>query len=341
MGVFDDGSARTGLLNLSRKWNGWGCGLVDLDNDGWLDLFVAGGGLDTQDAQSNRIFRNRAGPLRDVTDAVRQAFPEPALHRGVVFADFDRDGRIDAAVTALNAPIELWWNRTAARQSCRHWLQLRLHRNAEQSLGHRRRSPLHRRRTPPGPHRLGQCRPTLPRRCGPGSGLQYSGLRLRWPSEAGRACERQDCRPACESTAQWGVSGGHSGVDAAIAIEVGKDYAAVHRRLLEFAAHRIGYVFEAAGAVRRSWIALRVLLSRPPPATNRSSHPSLSTRPQPQPFHLRLIEQAGARAAVVQRPAALVEKYFIGFVFQAGHDDVGPAVAVDVAEVGMLRPSPL
>ncbi len=26
-GVFDDGSARTGLLNLSRKWNGWGCGL--------------------------------------------------------------------------------------------------------------------------------------------------------------------------------------------------------------------------------------------------------------------------------------------------------------------------
>ena len=31
--------------------------------------------------------------------------------------------RIDAAVTALNAPIELWWNRSPQR----NWLQLRLH----------------------------------------------------------------------------------------------------------------------------------------------------------------------------------------------------------------------
>ena len=44
------------------------------------------------------------------------------MHRGVVFADFDRDGRLDAAVTALNGPTELWWNRSPAR----HWLQLRL-----------------------------------------------------------------------------------------------------------------------------------------------------------------------------------------------------------------------
>jgi hypothetical protein len=125
-GLFDDGSARTGLLNLSRKWNGWGCGLVDLDNDGWLDLFVAGGGLDTQDAQSNRIFRNHAGHFDDVTDAAGSEFQRPAMHRGVVFADFDRDGRIDAAVTALNARIELWWNRTPRDNLASHWLQLRL-----------------------------------------------------------------------------------------------------------------------------------------------------------------------------------------------------------------------
>jgi enediyne biosynthesis protein E4 len=124
--VFEDGGMRTGLLNLSRRWSGWGCGLVDLDNDGWLDLFVAGGGLDTQDAQSNRIFRNRAGHFEDVTDGVDEGFQRPALHRGVVFADFDRDGRIDAAVTALNAPVELWWNRTPRENSAAHWLQLRL-----------------------------------------------------------------------------------------------------------------------------------------------------------------------------------------------------------------------
>lgn len=121
-GAFIDGSARTGLLNLSRSINGWGCGLADLDNDGWLDLFVAGGGLDVGDAQSNHIFLNREGKFTDVTDEAGGEFAHPALHRGVVFADFDRDGRIDAAVSALNAPLELWWNRSPAR----HWLELRL-----------------------------------------------------------------------------------------------------------------------------------------------------------------------------------------------------------------------
>jgi len=135
-GQFEDGSAQSGLLNLSRMWNGWGCGLVDLDNDGWLDLFVAGGGLDTQDAQPNRIFRNKGaqvsggrhkgGRFEDVSVEAGPEFAQPALHRGVVFADFDRDGRIDAAVTALNAPIELWWNRSPRENPARHWLQLRL-----------------------------------------------------------------------------------------------------------------------------------------------------------------------------------------------------------------------
>jgi enediyne biosynthesis protein E4 len=125
-GAFDDGSAKTGLLNLSRKWNGWGCALVDLDNDGWLDLFGAGGGLDTQDAQPNRIFLNRGGRFDDVSDGVGADFAQAAQHRGVVFADFDRDGRLDAAVTSLNAPIELWWNRSPRENPSRHWLQMRL-----------------------------------------------------------------------------------------------------------------------------------------------------------------------------------------------------------------------
>ena len=125
-GVFEDGSAQTGLLSLSRPWSGWGCGLADLDNDGWLDLFVAGGGLDTQDAQTNRIFQNQAGRFIDVSNVAGSGMMKPALHRGAVFADFDRDGRIDVAVSALNEPIELWWNRSPRDNPARHWLQLRL-----------------------------------------------------------------------------------------------------------------------------------------------------------------------------------------------------------------------
>jgi hypothetical protein len=125
-GEFDDGSVQTGLLKLTRPWSGWGCGLVDLDNDGWLDLFVAAGGLDTRDAQPNRIFRNTGGQFEDVSADAGAGFARAGLHRGAVFADFDRDGRIDVAVTALNAPIELWWNRSPQEDPARHWLQLRL-----------------------------------------------------------------------------------------------------------------------------------------------------------------------------------------------------------------------
>jgi hypothetical protein len=123
-GEFEDGSVQTGMVKLSRLWGGWGCGLVDLDNDGWVDLFVAGGGLDVQDAQPNRIFRNMEGKFEDVSAQAGAEFARAGLHRGAAFADFDRDGRLDVAVTALNAPMELWWNRSETPQH--HWLQLRL-----------------------------------------------------------------------------------------------------------------------------------------------------------------------------------------------------------------------
>lgn len=122
-GNFDDISAASGILELSRAVSGWGCGLVDFDNDGWLDLFVAGGGLDVDDVQTNRIFRNDGGRFRDVSQAAGADFGIARLHRGAAFADFDNDGRMDVVVSALNAPLELWMNRSPER----HWLQLKLH----------------------------------------------------------------------------------------------------------------------------------------------------------------------------------------------------------------------
>ena len=121
-GTFDDQSAASGLLALSRPWSGWGCGLVDLDNDGWLDLFIAGGGLDGNEPQPNRVLGNQRGKFYDASPGVGPDFAVPRLHRGAAFADFDNDGRIDVAVSALDGPVELWMNRTPAR----HWLQLKL-----------------------------------------------------------------------------------------------------------------------------------------------------------------------------------------------------------------------
>jgi enediyne biosynthesis protein E4 len=121
-GGFEDASASSGLLNLSRQWSGWGCGFVDLDNDGWLDIFVACGGLDTNEPQPNRVLHNEEGRFSDVSGNAGPDFAVSRLHRGVAFADFDNDGRIDAAVTSLNEPIELWMNRSPMQ----HWLQLKL-----------------------------------------------------------------------------------------------------------------------------------------------------------------------------------------------------------------------
>ena len=124
-GTFEDGGMQTGLLNLSRRWNGWGCGFVDLDNDGWLDLFIACGGLTAKEPQTNRIFQNHGGRFSDISDTAGMESAS-ALHRCVVFADFDRDGRMDAAVSGINSPIELWWNRSERETPVRNWLQVKL-----------------------------------------------------------------------------------------------------------------------------------------------------------------------------------------------------------------------
>lgn len=121
-GEFEDGRIQTKLMSLTRPRSAWGCGLVDLDNDGWLDLFVAGGGLDATEGMPNRVFRNAGGKFADVSDDSGVGLAPARLHRGCVFADFDRDGRLDVAVTCLDGPIELWLNKSPMQ----HWLQLRL-----------------------------------------------------------------------------------------------------------------------------------------------------------------------------------------------------------------------
>jgi hypothetical protein len=87
-----------------------------------LDLFVAEGGLDLKEEQPNRTFQNLGGKFVDVSGGVGTEFSVPRLYRGAVFADFNRDGRLDAAVSSLNSPIELWWNESPMR----HRFQLRL-----------------------------------------------------------------------------------------------------------------------------------------------------------------------------------------------------------------------
>ena len=78
---------------------GWGAGLVDLDNDRDLDLFVAGGHLNSvsgDNRDDNRLFENDGnGRFRDMSQESGVLSAGKRIHRAAIFGDYDDDGRMD------------------------------------------------------------------------------------------------------------------------------------------------------------------------------------------------------------------------------------------------------
>jgi hypothetical protein len=94
-GTFEDVTARCGIFDSSSK--SLGVAMLDYDQDGWPDLFVA------NDTQPNRLYRNmRNGTFQDVAIPAGVAFSEEGKARagmGVDAADFDNSGRPGLAIT--------------------------------------------------------------------------------------------------------------------------------------------------------------------------------------------------------------------------------------------------
>jgi hypothetical protein len=128
--LFEERTFTSGLAASSMKKSGWSNGIVDLNNDGWKDLFAACG--DVMDAeghyrsrvpQSNAVFANLGkGRFAEVGAAAGGDFSKAAVHRGCAFGDLDNDGRVDVLTTALNGPLVLWRNTS---DSPNHWLRVR------------------------------------------------------------------------------------------------------------------------------------------------------------------------------------------------------------------------
>jgi hypothetical protein len=124
---FEDVTARSGVGAATRSLSGWGNGIVDLNNDGWKDLFVASadvmdpaGAFRERVPMANAVLVNlKDGRFADGSGEAGQAFARKAVHRGVAFGDVDNDGLVDAVVTALDGPLELWRNVSPAPH---HWL---------------------------------------------------------------------------------------------------------------------------------------------------------------------------------------------------------------------------
>ena len=88
---------------------------MDLDNDGWHDLFAVNGHVYPQvDAlqtgakyrQRKLIFLNRRdGTFRDVSALVGRALGVPQPSRGAAFGELDNDGRIGVVIGIIGAAL--------------------------------------------------------------------------------------------------------------------------------------------------------------------------------------------------------------------------------------------
>jgi hypothetical protein len=130
-GAFGDATESSGLAWATMKMAGWSNAIVDLDNDGWKDLFAARSNvLDPIIASSrsykepNAVFRNLGnGKFQDVSATAGASFQMAALHRGSAVGDLDNDGRMDIVVSVLNGPAKLFHNIT---RTSNHWILLQL-----------------------------------------------------------------------------------------------------------------------------------------------------------------------------------------------------------------------
>lgn len=86
-GTFEDVTAKAGVGN--ERW-GMGCAVGDIDNDGWLDLYVTNFG-------KSRLYRNKGnGTFEDIAEKAGVTFDGWAT--GAAFGDYDKDGNTDLFV---------------------------------------------------------------------------------------------------------------------------------------------------------------------------------------------------------------------------------------------------
>jgi len=131
-GNFDD-VTRTSRLAVETRYICWGAGIVDLDNDGYPDLFMVTGNVYPEvegklpqyaNKTPRALFRNLGnGTFEELGEQAGPGVVEPHCSRGCAFGDFDNDGDLDILIVNLNEPPSLLRNDLRGKQN---WIKIKL-----------------------------------------------------------------------------------------------------------------------------------------------------------------------------------------------------------------------
>lgn len=114
----------------------WAGKFGDLDNDGWLDLYIVNGMIaanlfghlpNAELVEENKSFRNQGNG--SFTPTPEWGLGSTASGRGMMMADLDNDGDLDIVVNNLRASAQLFENRLCGGAS----IQVELHWTASQN----------------------------------------------------------------------------------------------------------------------------------------------------------------------------------------------------------------
>ena len=128
---FTDISYRGGL-GVHTSFLGWGVGFIDVDHDGWKEIFIVNSHVypSIDQLESASTYRQRKlvywnirnGAFIDVSDTSGPGVAIPSSARGAAFGDLDNNGSLEVVVNNLDATPNLLVNRASSG----NWLLLKL-----------------------------------------------------------------------------------------------------------------------------------------------------------------------------------------------------------------------